>query len=450
MAAGGDWASLPSVVLEEIFSMLLPKDRINASSSCRRWREYLFLPQFWTVISFNLNYRGRLRTKFLSSKCAKFAKEATVEFNSTRGSQVWDCSRLLELLSRNRHLECISLRPSNCYFDGGSESLQSFLESLQLLIKRNKRLLHLSLGCTEILLHNSQELFNLLVKYHAPYLQSLHLATVKEDTSSYDVPYIGIDNFAAFANLRALSIDYDFVTPKFLAVLAHRDRGAPPLHSLCLHIHRVNQRQPTDSMWKEVLSANLNMELTLNLVHSVDGLQALLDVLKPSMPLTHYRQYFCGDVNVASLNMMSSLYYSTLSSLTIVEAINHQPINYTVNDTEDPFVMLAWRCTRLQSLKLIGMSLDQKDLVAIARLRSGLQQLTVPSCCVFWNEEDEDYYDEDDALVDLEYKISESLGRPWQPLSEFLIPPAVFYHDADADSAYMPELLKDQEWQRKS
>ena len=44
--------------------------------------------------------------------------------------------------------------------------------------------------------------------------------------------------------------------------------------------------------------------------------------------------------------------------------------------------------------------------MAIARLRSGLQQLIVPSCCMFWNEDDEDYYDEDDALFDLQFKVN--------------------------------------------
>lgn len=53
-----------------------------------------------------------------------------------------------------------------------------------------------------------------------------------------------------------------------------------------------------------------------------------------------------------------------------------------------------------------GVSVDQKDLVAIARLRAGLHQLVVPSCCVFWSEEDEDYYDEDEALFDLQLKVS--------------------------------------------
>ena len=124
MAAGGLWAALPSVVLEEIFSMLSPKERILASSVCRRWRDFLFLPKFWSAVTFSLSYRGRPRTRFLSSKCGKFLKEAVIAFNSTRCSQVWDCSRLLELLSTNRHLECISLRPSNCYFDAGNESLQ--------------------------------------------------------------------------------------------------------------------------------------------------------------------------------------------------------------------------------------------------------------------------------------------------------------------------------------
>ena len=124
MAAGGPWADLPSVVLDEIFSLLSSKDRLSASSTCRNWRDHLFLPKFWQTISFNLGYRGRMRTKFLSAKCGKFIKEAMIDFNPTRVVQVWDCCRLLQLLSANPYLERISLRPSNGYFDTGNECLQ--------------------------------------------------------------------------------------------------------------------------------------------------------------------------------------------------------------------------------------------------------------------------------------------------------------------------------------
>lgn len=223
------------------------------------------------------------------------------------------------------------------------------------MVKRNRRLLHLSLGCTEILLNNSKEVLSLLVKHHAPYLQSLHLASVKEDSGSYNLPFTRLDNISAFSNLRSLSMDYDFLTPQLMASLAHRPHTAPSLQCLSIHVHRAGQQQPTEAMWKELMEASPNLELTLNLVHSIEGVQMLLDILKPSMPLTHYRQYFCGDISVAALNIISNHYRSTLRSLTIVEAIEIQPINYNNYDTEDPFVMLAWRCTRLEVLKLIGL-----------------------------------------------------------------------------------------------
>ncbi|CAG5124712.1 unnamed protein product, partial [Candidula unifasciata] len=406
MAARGNWASLPSVVLKDIFSYLSPRDRIRASSVCHRWRSFLFLPQFWPVITFDLSsYKSRQRSRFLSCKCAKFLKEATIEFDSTRSSQIWDCTRLLEQLSSNGQLECITLRPSSCYLYNEDNSLESFLESLQIVVKRNRRLLHLSLGCTEIILNNSQEMLHLLVKYHASHIQSLHLSSIKENSNSYDLPLLKVDNISCFTNLRSLSLDYDFITPNLMSSLDSRICTAPPLKYLIIHVHRVNQWQITDNMWRQVTQANPGLELTLNLVHSAEGLQSLLDILRPSMPLAHIRQYFCEDISIASLNFISSHYRNTLRSLTIVEAIDMQPISYDTYDAEDPFVMLAWRCTRLESLKLIGVSLDQKDLVAIARLRSGLHQLVIPSCCVFWSEEDEDYYcDEDEALTDLQLK----------------------------------------------
>lgn len=52
-----------------------------------------------------------------------------------------------------------------------------------------------------------------------------------------------------------------------------------------------------------------------------------------------------------------------------------------------------------------GVSLDQKDLIAIARLRSGLCQLAIPLCCVFWNEEDEEYDSDGEALYDVQYQV---------------------------------------------
>lgn len=224
-----------------------------------------------------------------------------------------------------------------------------------MVVKRNRRLLHLSLGCTEIILNNSQEVLHLLAKYHASHIQSLHLSSVKENSNSYDLPIIKVDDISCFTNLRSLSLDYDFITPNFMFSLNTRISIAPPLQYLIIHVHRVNQWQITDNMWKQVTHANPGLELTLNLVHSTEGLQSLLDILRPSMPLTHMRQYFCEDISVASLTFMSSHYRNTLRSLTIVEAIDLQPISYNTFDAEDPFVMLAWRCTRLESVKLIGM-----------------------------------------------------------------------------------------------
>lgn len=40
-----NWAYLPSVVLHDVFTLLNQKDRINASSVCRNWRQNLYHPK---------------------------------------------------------------------------------------------------------------------------------------------------------------------------------------------------------------------------------------------------------------------------------------------------------------------------------------------------------------------------------------------------------------------
>ena len=47
-------------------------------------------------------------------------------------------------------------------------------------------------------------------------------------------------------------------------------------------------------------------------------------------------------------------------------------------------------------------------------------------------------------------QISVSLKCQWSPMPEYLIPPAVFCYDADADSAYMTDLFKDQQWHTRT
>jgi len=195
-----------------------------------------------------------------------------------------------------------------------------------------------------------------MAQRHGKYLQSLHLASVKEDSEDYGIVDLDIEQLKNFTSLQHLSIDYDFVDSNLLKAFANTARI--PMKTLVVHVHGVDPEHEVipNPVWQQFSSCNQNMEVTLNLVHSYTGVQSLLDILKPSLPLTHFRQFFCSKVNNAALGLMASHYTRTLKSIHIIDGFEMEcPVAYdNWSTTEDPFVMLAWKCPNLHSFTLIG------------------------------------------------------------------------------------------------
>ena len=108
------WEFLPSLITVEIFSYLPLTDRLNAATTCKRWRSYLFHPLLWRSINFKLKQGVRRRTKFLAESCGKFVTEAIVEFDSRNASNIREFYHIVNTLSRNTNLKKLALVPSSC------------------------------------------------------------------------------------------------------------------------------------------------------------------------------------------------------------------------------------------------------------------------------------------------------------------------------------------------
>lgn len=194
-----------------------------------------------------------------------------------------------------------------------------------------------------------------LARRHSRTLQSLHLANVKEDSESYDIMDLSPTDLAPFCNLQNLSLDFDNVTAELLLSLAKPGRS--PLKKLGIHVHGVEPDHPhvDNATWQQVREACPQLEVTLTLVHSYEGVGALLSILQPCMPLVALRQYFCSRVNAAAVFFLGNHMSDEIQSLEILEGMSStNPVYYESFAPEDPFVMLAWRCTKLKTLRLIG------------------------------------------------------------------------------------------------
>lgn len=231
----------------------------------------------------------------------------------------------------------------------------SFLDCIEKLIRTARHLRHFSLGCVEELLVHSPTLLAALAHRHGNTLQTLHLASVKEDSQNYGIVELGPADLAPFRCLQILSLDYDYLTPELLLSLTEPDHAH--LKKLGLHVHGVEADHPhvDEATWRNVRQVCPELEVSLTLLHSYEGVGALTSILQPSMPLVVLRQYFCSRVSVAAICFLGSQMSDELQCVEIIEGMpGRNPLYYQTYSPEDPFVMLAWRCTKLHTLRLIG------------------------------------------------------------------------------------------------
>lgn len=208
----------------------------------------------------------------------------------------------------------------------------------------------------EELLEHSNVIVNLLTQHHASTLQSLHLASVKEDSESYGIIDLNANDFCHFTALHSLSLDYDYLTNDLLHIFL--DSKKTKLEVLVINVHGIDADHEviTNETWRRLRNHSPDLEVTLNLIHSFEGVAVLLDILQPSMPLAKFRQMFCSNINIASISFISSHYNNTLKEIHIIDGfINGDPNIYEIEADEDPFVMLAWRCPKLEHFTLIGI-----------------------------------------------------------------------------------------------
>nr|KAG5695288.1 hypothetical protein BaRGS_028223 [Batillaria attramentaria] len=230
-----------------------------------------------------------------------------------------------------------------------------YLDCIEKLIHTARHLHHFSLGCVEQLQVHTPSLLPLLAQRHASTLHTLHLVSVKEDSQNYGIVDLSPADLTPFRRLHTLSLDYDYLNADVLLSMTEPDCTC--LKKLLVHIHGVEPDHPhiDNATWRQVRRMCPELEVSLTLLHSYEGVGVLTSILQPSMPLVSFRQYFCSRVSVAAICFLGSQLSEVLRELEIVEGMpGGNPLYYDTSSPEDPFVMLAWRCSELHTLRLIG------------------------------------------------------------------------------------------------
>nr|XP_056706937.1 F-box only protein 33 [Euleptes europaea] len=485
--------SLPSELVVHIFSFLAAPDRLRASAACSHWRDCLFYPALWPRLRLSLRVcpAERPRLDFLMRKCGWFVRELRVQFAADNypsgggggASAVCEeaavaavaadgeaplCPRWLELLRtylelvlcvlssvrNNRNLQKLSLfgdisilqqhgSISNTYLskvDPDGKKIKQIQQLFEEILSNSRQLKWLSCGfMLQIVTPTS------LSSLSNPIANTMEHLSLLDNHIPGNTTLITAVELERFVGLRSLALDFCDFTAEMARVLA--DNNHVPLYRLSLLVHNISvmhkslEYMPEDEDWKALTrnSTNLRVYIMAFDIKSDD----MLRILKPSIPLEriHFDSYITC-VSGAVVDLISRQYDKFLTHFILMnDVIDTSGFpDLSDNRTEDPLVLLAWRCTRLSLLAVHGYTVWAHNLIAIARLRgSDLKVLEVTEESIDFDQGE--LADQDvDPVHNLIEQVSLGLGRPWHAvmdielLSVFTEPTRHFYREMQSFS----------------
>ncbi|GAB6018963.1 hypothetical protein CHUAL_000604 [Chamberlinius hualienensis] len=443
-----DWSKLPSVVVVEILTYLSRKDRLLSSSVCTSWRKCLFCACHWRDFVLRITIDGttenRLRTKCLVEKIGKFVREVVIYFDSSVPTNVNLTAQVLETIAKNPNLQYVKLCPTSGRLEHTeSSAVIRYVDALKTIITKSRKLKGIAFGCVEEIVDNADQFLQLFRKHQSHTLRHLYLASVKENPECYKLLDLSPAMFADFISLQSLSIDYDYLSEDLLENLSRSDHV--PLLRLDIHVHGSSlngrKRPISDAVWKKLGDHCPSLEISLTLLHSTQATHQLMDILRPSMRLARFSQYFCATINVTAIYFIAYTFVKSFRSICIIDSMEHFNADLYDAQEEDPFVMLAWRCENLLEFTLIGYKIAMDDLIAIVRLRSAkLKLFKIPDCCIEYSYDSVADYDV------LCHEVSDLLDQTWSPIANEDLHPALIDWQTDAVGMYITQIFSQQMW----
>uniref|UniRef100_A0AAG5D519 F-box domain-containing protein n=1 Tax=Anopheles atroparvus TaxID=41427 RepID=A0AAG5D519_ANOAO len=439
MSRTPNWGQLPALVITNVFQHLNHRDRLNASTVCWHWRSAIFQPRFFDRIQFDVAREQNKKNNFFLQKLAHIVSEVKITFDSSNLYDVELTTEILFKLSKSARLLCLSIWPKNATLvtpgiclrkqlraaayseEEWNYILKLFVQPLKALLSRtNPPLQALDLGCSEILALHASDFLGCSAKPQC--LERLCFASVKQDPGHYPLGLIEPNLFEKCSSLRVLTLDYDIICDELLQTLQ-----LLPLRQLIVHVHGIDEDHCglSEEAWASFRSKNPQTELHLTLVCAYEAVDILhTHILRPSMPLTHLKVLFCERINCEALEYLSRHYKDTLRSMIWVDSMRIEEyrniMELVLRTEQDPLVMMAWRCKKLEEIIIHGYVLDPHNLVGVSRLRGRELQclevsridLSIPSVMM-------------GPFIE---EISAQLGKKWCPLDAKTLPAVLGFY----------------------
>lgn len=147
-----NWNNLPSLILNEIFSYLEYKEKLQASSSCKQWRIAFHHTNQLPDVHFHIRKHDEdkvVKSNYIAQCIAPKVKHLTVSFDSISALCLQLLANILEEVSFNAKVKRVVLNPSHCSFqkDGAFIQRLVFMTCRFVVLSLPQRFLPFSLVC---------------------------------------------------------------------------------------------------------------------------------------------------------------------------------------------------------------------------------------------------------------------------------------------------------------
>ncbi|XP_005111999.1 filaggrin [Aplysia californica] len=436
------WAELPVILLEDVFTLLTPKERHQASQVCRQWYDLFYSPRVWetfillertlTKKRFNLykGYQQELcpgKTQLCFRRVGSFFKRIVVT-PITDYFNLYEFLRILAAFLQFQEDHGISAMPLLHTFDftfacatRGYEGLLvhgtggQILEMIKELLCRMSDLKHLKLNQLLIDVMETSALFDGIVSCFGDSLHSLEMLNVTK------VP-LALPDLARFRNLLKLTVSPQHLNEEVLLLLS----GLSLLHLHLLQDPYTCECEPVSyEAWKLVKE----MSPWLRVYLEVSGITKSRLLIQPRAPV-HGIFLRTPYSRVRSDLVMSIVeHYSKTLNYFVQERLPrvHGPRGFE-SRCDSSLLFLVRRCPSLRTL-VIRERISTSTLILLANESPYLSTLLVRQNALIkrcdWPRHGEwsrDFYERlRGAALDYDRctdEVCRLLRRRWRPLSD--------------------------------
>ncbi|GBM18940.1 hypothetical protein AVEN_1568-1 [Araneus ventricosus] len=388
------WAELPSLPLEQIYSFLSRDDQINMSQVCRKWSEGFNSPSVWKTFRFSLTESQLLMDPCPKIKCAeKYSRMFRhVEIDFIRTVNVYSietfCKRLLvflDILTRNSQLISLKVRWLEFFFLSDTmncevqKAIDPFFNSQHQLKKVKFQSSYFAFQDVDHPNDTAED--NRCLPTHfvlRRFINPIESMDQESTLVAQNLHALLCGRFQIFRRLPTLQTDYSFTYNSMSDVVDTENRSLSKVNLNCYGSIQAHYRGLSSNAWRIRKQSCSDLKVELYFETDSQSRREVEFFIVPDMPITQldYRFTVCKSDH-SSIMEIDELFNHLLAC-----KINEHLVSFNlawilpIPDLASTFTPFLQDCTKLKCLQLFMIyPANGIDLLARSWLESRPESL---------------------------------------------------------------------------